>query len=185
MRALFTLGVLILCGCKGSSNDQKTAAAASSGRSGTTLYSMDVVNRCAGFGTAQAGEFLGLSAAEIEPRFEQVTPTTRGCGFVYRGDQSRQVVFSITREDSVEEAKHSFASYRETVTIGSRVQQSATGDKPAEGAYVDILGVGDEAIWSHTNESLAVRHRNLTIMVMRPDDRKQQAAVAQKVIAGL
>jgi hypothetical protein len=65
------------------------------------------------------------------------------------------------------------------------VQQSATGDKPAEGAYVDILGVGDEAIWSHTNGTLAVRRANLTIMVMRPDDRKQQAAVAQKVIAGL
>ena len=161
------------------------AGAAPSGGSGTTLYSMDVANRCAGFAAAQAGEFLAVSAAEIEPRFEQVTPTTRGCGFVYRGDQTRQVVFSITREDSVEEAKHSFASYRETVTIGSRVQQSATGDKPAEGAYVDILGVGDEAIWSHTNGSLAVRRSNLTIMVMRPDDRKQQAAVAQKVIAGL
>jgi hypothetical protein len=95
------------------------------------------------------------------------------------------VSFSISREDSVDDAKHSFASYRDTVTISSRVQQSATGDKAAEGAYVDVLGVGDEAVWSHTNESLAVRHRNLTIMVMRPDDKKQQAAVAQKIIAGI
>ena len=93
--------------------------------------------------------------------------------------------FSITREDSIEEATHNFASYRETVTISSRVRQSATGEKPAEGAYVDILGVGDEAIWSHTNESLAVRRANLTIMVMSPDDKKQQVAVAQKIIASL
>ena len=185
MRLLVTLCVLSLAGCRGASNDQPTSGRASSGGSGTTVYSMEVANRCAGFAAPQAAELLAVSAAEIEPRFEQVTPTTRGCGFVYRGDQTRQVVFSITREDSVEEATHSFASYRETVTIGSRVRESATGDKVAEGAYVDILGVGDEAIWSHTNESLAVRRGNLTIMVMRPDDRKQQAAVAQKVIAGL
>lgn len=185
MRALFTLCVLILCGCRGASNDQKTSGEASSGGSAHTVYSMEVVNRCAGFGTAQAGDLLGVPAAELEQRFEQVTPTTRGCGFVHRGDQTRQVSFSITREDSVDDAKHSFASYRDTVTIGSRVRESATGDKPPEGAYVDILGVGDEAIWSHTNETLAVRRGNLTIMVMRPDDKKQQAAVAQKVIAGL
>jgi hypothetical protein len=146
---------------------------------------MEVVNRCAGFGAAQAAELLAVPAGQIEPRLQQITPTTRECSFVYRADPTRLVGFSITREDSIDEAKHSFASYRETVSIGSRVQQSATGEKPAEGAYVDILGVGDEAVWSHTNESLAVRHKNLTIMVMRPDDKKQQAAVAQKVLAGL
>ena len=144
-----------------------------------------MVNACGGFGTAQAAELLAVSATEVEPRFEQVTPATRGCTFTYRGDQTRQVSFSITREDSIDDAKHSFASYRETVSIGSQVQQSATGEKPAEGAYVDVLGVGDEAIWSHTNETLAVRRANLTIMVLRPDDRKRQAAVAQKIIAGL
>ena len=185
MRVLVALCVLILCGCKGASNTQKNSGVASSGQSPTTVYPMEVANRCAGFGASQAAEFLAVPAGEIEPRFEQVTPTTRGCGFLYRGDPSRVVSFSITREDSIDEAKHSFASYRDTVTIGSRVQQSATGDKPAEGAYVDILGVGDEAVWSHTNGSLAVRRANLTIMVMRPDDRKQQAAVAQKVIGGL
>ena len=144
-----------------------------------------MVNACGGFGTAQAAELLAVSATEVEPRFEQVTPATRGCTFTYRGDQTRQVSFSITREDSIDDAKHSFASYRETVSIGSQVQQSATGEKPAEGAYVDVLGVGDEVIWSHTNETLAVRRANLTIMVLRPDDRKRQAAVAQKIIAGL
>ena len=184
MRLVVTLCVVLLCGCRGASKDQKTSGEASAG-SGTTVYSMEVANRCAGYGAAQAAEFLAVPAAEIEPQFAQVTPTTRGCTFTFRGDPTRVVSFSITREDSIDVAKASFASYRDTVTIGSRVQQSATGDKPAEGAYVDILGVGDEAVWSHTNETLAVRHRNLTIMVMRPDDRKQQAAVAQKVIAGL
>jgi hypothetical protein len=185
MKMLVTLCLLTVCGCSGPSNDQKTSGEASSGGSATTVYSMDVANRCAGYGASQAAEFLAVPAAVIEPRFEQVTPTTRGCGFVYRADPTRVVTFSITREDSVDEAKDSFASYRDTVTISSRVQQSATGDKPAEGAYVDILGVGDEAVWSHTNGSLTARRANLTIMVMRPDDRKQQAAVAQKVIAGL
>ena len=185
MRVLVALCLAAQCGCKSASNGQQRSGDTSSGASSVKVYSIDVVNRCAGFSAAQAAELLAVPAAEVEPHLEQVTPTTRGCTFTYRRDQSRQLSFSITREDSIEEAKHSFASYRETVTIGSRVQQSATGDKPPEGAYVDILGVGDEAIWSHTNGTLAVRRTNLTILVMRPDDRKQQAVVAQKVIAGL
>jgi hypothetical protein len=184
MMVLLTLCVLATCGCNRVANDQKTSGQESSTGS-SPVYSAEVVNACGRFTAAQAAEFLAVPAAEVESRFAQVTPTTRGCTYTYRGDQSRQVSFSITREESIEEAKHSFASYRETVTIGSRVQQSATGEKPAEGAYVDILGVGDEAIWSHTNETLAVRRANLTIMVIRPDDKKQQAAVAQKVIASL
>lgn len=185
MRVVVTLCVVMLCSCTDASNDQQASGGGSSSPSGATVYSMDVVNACAGYGASQAAEFLGVAAAEIEQVFAQVTPTTRGCTFAYRPDQTRQVSFTISRDESIDEAKHSFASYRETVSISSRVQQSATGEKPAEGAYVDILGVGDEAVWSHTNESLAVRHKNLTIMVMRPDDRKQQAAVAQKVLAGL
>jgi hypothetical protein len=185
MRMFLALCVVALSGCQVASNDGQKTSGETSGASAAKVYSMEVVNRCGGFGAAQAAELLAVPAAEVEPRVEQVTPTTRGCTFTYRGDQSRQISFSISREDSIEEAQHGFASYRDTVSISSRVQQSATGDKPAEGAYVDILGVGDEAIWSHTNESLAVRRTNLTIIVMRPDDKKQQAAVAQKVIAGL
>jgi hypothetical protein len=185
MKLLVTLCALILCGCNGASNDQKTSGEPSPGGSGTTVYSMEIANRCAGFGAAQAAELLAVPASEIEPQLAQVTPTTRGCTFTHRGDPTRQVSFTVSHDDSVDDAKHSFASYRETVSIGSRVQQAATGEKPAEGAYVDILGVGDEAIWSHANGVLNVRRANLTIMVMRPDDKKQQAAVAQKVIAGL
>jgi hypothetical protein len=185
MRELAALCLVISCGCKGGSDDRQPSGAGASQSSTTAVHSMEVANRCAGFGAAQAAELLAVAAAEIEPRLEQVTPTTRGCTFTYRGDQTRQVSFSITREETVDEAKASFASYRETVTMGSRTQEAATGKTPAEGAYVDILGVGDEAVWSHTNEALAVRRANLTIMVLRPDGKKQQAAVAQKVIAGL
>jgi hypothetical protein len=185
VRTLATVGIVVLCGCRGASNDPPSSADNSPGPSPTIVYSVDVVNACAGFGAAQAAELLAVAAADVEARSEQVTPTTRGCTFTYRGDETRQLSFSITREDSIDEAKHSFASYRETVSIGSQVQQSATGKQPEEGAYVDILGVGDEAIWSHTNGALAVRRANLTIMVLRPDDRKRQAAVAQKIMAGL
>ena len=184
MKFILTLCVLASCACN-SSNDQKASGEASTAASKTSVYSKEVAQQCAGFGASQAAELLAVSAAEIEPRFDQVTPTTRGCTFTFRGDQTRQVSFTVSHDESVDDAKHSFASYRETVSIGSRVQQSATGEKPPEGAYVDILGVGDEAVWSHANGALNVRHGNLTIMVIRPDDKKQQAAVAQKVIAGL
>ena len=74
MRPLVTLCVLVLCGCSGASDGEKTREAATRG-SGGTVHSMEVVNRCAGFGAAQAAELLGVAAADLEPRFEQVTPT--------------------------------------------------------------------------------------------------------------
>ena len=72
MRLLVTLCALILCGCKGASDDQKTSGEASPGGSGTTVYSMEVANRCAGFGAAQAAELLAVPAAEIEPQFARL-----------------------------------------------------------------------------------------------------------------
>ena len=57
MRLLVTLCVLILSGCRGASNDQTTSGGASSGASGTTVYSMEVANRCAGFGAPKPPSF--------------------------------------------------------------------------------------------------------------------------------
>ena len=68
------------------------------------------------------------------------------------------------------------------LSLGSRAQESATGTKAAEGAYSDILGVGEEAVWSNVNGSLAVRQKNITILVMTPNDKATQVKVAQEVL---
>ena len=60
-----------------------------------------------------------------------------------------------------------------------------TGKEIKEGAYSDILSVGDEAIWSITNGAMTVRHKNLIIMVILPDDKRTQAAVATKILGQL
>ena len=48
-------------------------------------------------------------------------------------------------------------------------------------AHVDCQQVS-HGIWNVTNGALTVRHKNLTIMVLSPDDKRTQVAVANKIL---
>src|SRR4030095_13897067 len=96
---------------------------------------------CGGFGAVQAAEILGVAAPAVTARSQDVTPTTRGCEFS-AGD--KKISFSLTVEDSIDDAKKDFQNLRETYVIAARAQESATGKALEEGAYSDILSVGDE-----------------------------------------
>ena len=139
----------------------------------------DAKTNCGGFAAAQAAEILGVGAAGIAEQAQDITPTSRGCSYI-AGD--RKVVFTLTLAESVDEAKRDFANMRDTYTISARAQEKATGKSIPEGAYSDILSVGDEGIWSVTNRSMAIRYKNLEILVMMPEDKRLQAAVAARIL---
>jgi hypothetical protein len=168
-------------GASGEPSPSSTPAVGSSQGSAKSsgLISVDAKARCGGFGAAEAAQILGVAAATVTARSQDVTPTTRGCEFK-SGDKA--VSFSLTVEDSIDEAKKDFENLRETYVIAARAQESATGKALDEGAYSDILGVGDEGVWSVTNGSMAIRYRNPKIMVLAPNDKRMQAAVAAKII---
>ena len=148
-------------------------------------FNRDTLARCAGYGPAQASEILGVPASAVIDKSEDISPNTRGCGFAQRDDSSKTLLFSLNFEESVDDANTTFAQMRDTLSLGSRVQESATGTKSAEGAYSDILGLGEEAVWSTVNGSLAVRQKNITILVMAPSDKNTQVKVAQQVLQGM
>jgi hypothetical protein len=184
--ALFLSLVSLGAACGSGTDSQSTSAgsspASSSAAKGGSLIGADARARCGGFGIAQAAEILGVAASAVTDRSQDITPTARGCEFA-AGD--RKIGFTLTVEPSIDDAKSALAQMRDTYVTAARAQESATGKKIEEGAYSEIFGVGDEALWSVTNTSMIVRHRNLTILVMLPNDKQTQAAVARKVIESL
>jgi hypothetical protein len=181
------VGLLTFSACGSGPGDQATSTGGSATPAATkpaksALIGAETKARCAGFGPAQAAEFLGVAAGAVTEQAQDITPTARGCDFT-AGD--KKVGFSLGLDESVDDAKRAFESLRETYVMAARIQESAMGKKFEEGAYSDILSLGDEAIWSITNGSLAVRHKNLTIMVMSPSDKRTQVAIARKILDGM
>jgi hypothetical protein len=179
--------LLVVVGCSGGAAGETSSSAAPAQASAQKpakggLVGAEAKARCGGFGAAQAAEILGVAASAVAPRISDVTPTTKGCEFS-AGD--KKVSFSLTVADSIEEAKKDLENLRETYVIAARSQESATGRKIPEGAYSDILSVGDEGVWSVTNGAMSIRYKNLEIMVIWPSDKRTQAAVAKKIIDSL
>ena len=177
MRRYVVALAFVMAACGGSSTADKPASSTSA----PTASLADARTRCANFSAADAAPFLGVDAGVVTAHAEDVTPATRGCTY---STGSKAVSFSLTLESSIDEAKRNFENLRENYTIAARAQEAA-GVKLEKGAYSDIMGVGDDAIWSDTNTSLAVRHGNMTILVMQPNDKKVQVAVAEKILERL
>ena len=168
------------CGTQdqGSAGPKSTAAAATQGAPGTVSLK-DARATCAGFTTAQAADILGVAAADVSQKTEDVTPETRGCTYAAG---NKRVSFTLRLAESLDEAKRDFANMREGFEISARAQEKATGKPIPEGAYSDILNIGDEGVWSVTNGSMAIRYKALEIIVMLPGDKRTQAAVATKIV---
>jgi hypothetical protein len=180
------VGALSACGSGAPEATKSSGAASSTSAPAATrssgLVGADTKARCGGFGTAQAAEILGVTASAVTDHSQDITPTSRGCEF-RAGD--KKIAFSLGLENSIDEAKKSLENMRQAYVISAEAQEKATGRKIEEGAYSEILDVGDEAVWTVTNQSLAVRHKNLTILVMSPNDKRMQVAVARKILEHL
>ena len=137
---------------------------------------------CGGFGAAQAAELLGVPASGMTDSSSDITPTLRMCTFSARDATSQMVSFSMSLEESVDEAKRTYAQMKGNIPIAQHAQESA-GVPSDDSALIEIGGLGDEALWTNVNGALSVRRGNLMIQVMAPRDRKKQIAVADKLLA--
>jgi hypothetical protein len=181
--ATLTMASAVLAFACGGAPDASPGSGAAPGSAAGSggLVGPEVVSRCAGFGPAEAAGFLGVPAAAIVDRSSDITPTARICAFAVAADESKAVSFTLERDESVEASARAYASMKDMIPIAAGAQQStdmATGDSP----LIEIGGLGDEALWTNTNHSLTVRSRNLTILVMLPNERPSQIKVADKVL---
>jgi hypothetical protein len=133
-------------------------------------------------GCRPSAEFLGVPPSDIGDQSADIHSTARSCGFARHDDPQQSVLFTLERAESVEEAAGTYAQMKDSIAIADNVQTSAGVETKEEGAFVEILGLGDEALWTRVNGALTVRYRNLSIIVMSPGDRATQTKVAQKVL---
>lgn len=180
---VFTLGAIQLSQAVETANSgDKSAGAESCGpQKGGKLYKPDMSN-CGGFTAEDAAGILGLPAAKITAKTKEMYAGFWQCTFE-SGIAGKSVEFGITVSKSVEAAVRDMEQYRSHLETAGSV--APFKDKLPKGAYSDIGGLGDEAVWTDINNSLSVRQGNITILVSMPKGKLVQIKVAEKVLAKL
>lgn len=181
--ALVCLAGTVACQGRPSGETRRASPvpAARSGSSGSDLLTAATVASCGGFGVRDAADLLGVPGATLRDRSNQLGPTLRMCNYGTL-DGAQLVSFSLSLSQSVTDARRDYAQMKDNIPIAESAQK-ASGVASSDSALIEIGGLGDEALWTNVNGSLTVRRGNLTIQVMAPRDRKQQIAVADKLLS--
>lgn len=157
------------------------ACSSSTSSDGGAVYTAEQVG-CALFSRDDAAAVLGVPAADIQVTSEELYAGNWNCGF-NGGGLDKLVSFNITLSPGVEEAAMDMAQYRSHL-------ETASGTSPfredlADGAYSEVDGLGDEALWTAVNGTLTVRQGNFSLQISLPKDREVQAGIARKILAPL
>ncbi len=88
---------------------------------------------------------------------------------------SGQVYFTVTMVDSVAQAASDMEDYRSNLETAAA---NIPDGKYPNGAYSDIGGLGDDAVYSAVNNSLDARQGTVSILVMAPNDKLTQISIA-------
>ncbi len=139
---------------------------------------------CVGFAAADAAALLGASPAQVTRRADKLGPAVWNCSYSV-GKASPGLVFSVRAEADAKKAASELERYRDNLMVA--------GDTPPfkgklpKGAYSDLSGpgLGDEAVWSDVNGSLAVRKGALTFQFMAPKAKLEQLKAAEAVMKRL
>ncbi len=145
------------------------------------LYQPDMAD-CNGFTAGDAAGILGVPASKVTAKTEELYAGNWQCSFE-SGDIGKNMSFNVSVAKSVEEAVRGMAQYRSRLEAAGSV--SPFKENLPKGAYSDISGIGDDAVWTDINLSLAVRQGNVRIHVTMPKDKTVQMKVAGKFLAKL
>ena len=145
------------------------------------LYKPDMTN-CSGFTAEDAAAIFGLPAPRITAKTEELYAGNWQCSFD-SGDLGKTLSFNVRVSKAIEDAVREMAGYRSHLETAGSV--SPFKENLPKGAYSDIGGIGDEAVWTDINASLAVRRGNVTIHVSLPKDRPVQIKIAEAFLSKL
>ena len=172
------VGFMLVACSKPSTTEQNAARTNST----PTLYTVEQV-RCDAVSVEDAAAILGVEASAIEARSEELYPGNTQCTFEAGGSLENILSFNISVAETVDEAANEMDQYRSHLEVARETEPFE--DDLAEGAYSDIEGLGDEAIWTKANKTLTVRKGNVSLQVLMPNDRDAQVAVVKKFLKKL
>lgn len=136
---------------------------------------------CVGITANDAAPFLGAPAAQITANIEESYKGFWLCSFAQPGG-STSVSFSVKIVGSEKEAASDMEEYRRNLELAGEQPQWKNLPK---GAYSDIMGLGDEAVWTDINGSLTVRKGKTTLQVVQPAGKMEQIKVAEAFLKKL
>jgi hypothetical protein len=143
------------------------------------VYEPDMAN-CNGFTAADAAAILGAPASKFTAKTDELYAGNWQCVFD-SGNTGKTMSFNVSVARSAEEAAGNMNQYRSHLETAGSV--APFKENLPKGAYSDISGIGDEAVWTDMNVSLAVRQGNVTIHVLMPKDKTIQMEVAEKFLS--
>jgi len=141
-------------------------------------YTLDMT-KCAGFTAGDAAKILGLPASSLKSNTEKVHATLWICSFTPPDGQG--LSFSVAVAKSAKTAAEDMEELRNNLVIAGGT--APFKDNLPKGAYSDIMGVGDEAVWTDVNGSLTARKGNITVQVLSPPGKMVQIKVAEAFLA--
>jgi hypothetical protein len=178
-RTLFLASsMILLVSCGGSQQNEKAPAAVqtqSGKRSSPNLQG------CVGFSVDDAAQLLAVSAGQVTPKIEETYKGFWQCSYTAAGG-SNGVSFSVTVSPNGKKAAEEMEQYRSNLELAGGQPQWKNLPK---GTYSDIMGLGDEAVWTDINGSLSARKGNITVQVLQPPGKMEQIKVAQAILKKL
>ena len=128
------------------------------------------------FNAQDAAPLLGVSADRIASRIEKGYEGFWLCSFAVE-KEGKMISFSVTVSKNAKTASEDMEKYRDNLETAGSV--APFKDKLPSGAYSDIMGLGDEAVWTDINGTLTARKRNISIQVTSPKEKKEQIKVIE------
>lgn len=142
---------------------------------GDPAFEPDVEN-CGGFTVDAAAAVFNVPAAGWRDDSQPLGENSRWCIFNSSENSELGLNFSISRADSVDEAKIEFQQFRGNVGTAVSIL-GEEGQKPH-----DVPGLGDEALWTPVPGSLHARKGRYSVQVNRPSDEETQIRIMRKIL---
>ena len=168
IRGILGLVPVLLLGASGES------AIAQSAPKGSKNHKLDMT-KCAGFSAQDAAQALNLPAAKLTAKAEKMAPELWRCGFTM--PDGTGVSFSVSIAKDAGKAAEEMEQLRENLELTA--ETAPFKNKLPQGAYSEILNLGEESVWTDVNGTLTVRKGNITIQVLMPSGKKEQIKIVQ------
>jgi hypothetical protein len=135
---------------------------------------------CGGFTAADGAAWLKVPAAQVSRHVQKSGKSLWICSFA-AGRAPPGISFSLDIAADAKKAEAEMERYRDNLAITGGT--APFKDRLPKGAYSDIMGLGDEGVWTDVNGTLTVRKGNVTLQVQMPKEKLEQVRLAKEVIA--
>ncbi|MCZ7563231.1 MAG: hypothetical protein M5U08_04935 [Burkholderiales bacterium] len=135
---------------------------------------------CGGFSAAEAAAWLKLPSGKVKRSVAQSGPRLWLCSYL-AGGSTPAIAFSIEIAKDGKTAAVEMERYRDNLMVAA--ETAPFKGKLPKGAYSDIMGVGDEGVWTDINGAYTVRKGHVTVQFTLPKEKLSQVQLAKIVLA--